>query len=152
MGGATFEYPGRSCVQETDSPTHCGQTHRGWRRVTAGALSYAQGGSRRQTARPTTQGTSKPYPFSGAQGASAPRKGCSVTQSKASTNGACPRTKRLRERVKHDRAGARARRYAQIDTNTTAPRACLIVLVTALAWSRGKGRVPAFSWYLSTEL
>ena len=92
MGGATFEYPGRSCVQETDSPTHCGQTHRGWRRVTAGALSYAQGGSQGQTARPTTQGTSKPYPFSGAQGASAPRKGCSVTQSKASTNGACPRT------------------------------------------------------------
>ena len=29
MGGATFEYPGRSCVQETDSPTHCGQTHSG---------------------------------------------------------------------------------------------------------------------------
>ena len=26
MGGATFEYPGRSCVQETDSPTHCDQT------------------------------------------------------------------------------------------------------------------------------
>jgi hypothetical protein len=22
MGGATFEYPGRSCLQETDSPTH----------------------------------------------------------------------------------------------------------------------------------
>ena len=65
---------------------------RGWRRVTAGALSYAQGGSRRQTARPTTQGTSKPYPFSGAQGASAPRKGRYVTQSNASTNGACPRT------------------------------------------------------------
>ena len=26
MGGATFEYPGRSCAQETDSPTHCDRT------------------------------------------------------------------------------------------------------------------------------
>ena len=73
MGGATFEYPGRSCLQETDSPDH-GDRNRG-------------------TSKPsTTQGTSKPYPFSGAQGASAPRKGCYVTQSNASTNGACPRT------------------------------------------------------------
>ena len=26
MGGATLEYPGQSCMQETDSPTNCGQT------------------------------------------------------------------------------------------------------------------------------
>ena len=34
-----------------------------------------------------------------------------------------PTHKRLRERVKHDRAGARARRYAQIGTRTPLPRA-----------------------------
>ena len=26
MGGATLEYPGQSCMQETDSPTHCDRT------------------------------------------------------------------------------------------------------------------------------